>query len=442
MDLTVNAKSKDEKTNASLNAKDDVSPVADGVQDLPRCRFCDAPLRQTVVDLGMSPLCESYLSTSQLNQMEAFYPLHVRLCGRCFLVQLEEYVSPDNIFSDYAYFSSYSDTWLAHAKAYVEQMSTRFQLNANSLVVEMASNDGYLLQYFVAKQIPVLGIEPAANVASVAVEMGVPTLVKFFGTTTARELLAQGKQADLLLGNNVLAQVPDLNDFVAGMKILLAPSGVITVEFPHLMRLMDENQFDTIYHEHFSYFSFLTAEMIFATHGLTLFDVEELSTHGGSLRIYARHAEEHSKAVSARIHDLRAREEAAGFACLERYHSFAEQVKETKRKLLEFLIEAKRSGKQIAGYGAPGKGNTLLNYCGIRTDFLDYTVDRSPHKQGKFLPGTHIPICSPDRIRETRPDYVLILPWNLKDEIMKQNAFIREWGGQFVVPIPEVKVYP
>lgn len=408
---------------------------------LPCCRFCYTPLLQTFVDLGMSPLCESYLSANQLDQMEPFYPLHVRVCGKCFLVQIQEYVNAEIIFSDYAYFSSYSDSWIAHAKAYAEQVSARFHLNTNSLVVEVASNDGYLLQHFVAKRIPVLGIEPAANIAPVAVQKGVPTLVKFFGTITARELVAEGKQADLLLGNNVLAQVPDLNDFVAGMKILLGPSGVITIEFPHLMRLMEENQFDTIYHEHFCYFSFLTVEKIFAAHGLTLFDVEELSTHGGSLRIYACHVEDSSKVVSARVHELRAREESAGFARLDRYYSFAEQVKETKRKLLEFLIEAKRAGKQIAGYGAPGKGNTLLNFCGIRNDFLDYTVDRSPHKQGKFLPGTHIPIYPPERIKQTRPDYVLILPWNLKDEIMKQSAYIREWGGQFVVPIPAVKVY-
>jgi hypothetical protein len=438
----MDTKSKTAVGNDSFSARDVAAPLKEVAKELPRCRFCEAPLQQTVVDLGMSPLCESYLSTSQLNQAEAFYPLHVRVCGRCLLVQLEEYVSPENIFSDYAYFSSYSDSWLAHAKAYTEKMTARFNLDSNKLVVEVASNDGYLLQYFVAKQIPVLGIEPAANVAAVAVNLGVPTLVKFFGTATARELVAQGKRADLLLGNNVLAQVPNLNDFVAGMKILLTPTGVITIEFPHLMRLMEENQFDTIYHEHFCYFSFLTAEKIFAAHGLTLFDVEELSTHGGSLRIYARHTEDKTQTVSDRVHQLRAREEAAGFATLERYHSFAEQVNETKRKLLRFLIEAKSAGKQIAGYGAPGKGNTLLNFCGIRTDFLDYTVDRSPHKQGKFLPGTHIPIYPPDHIRETRPDYLLILPWNLKDEIMKQNAHIREWGGQFVVPVPEVKVYP
>ena len=405
------------------------------------CRFCGTKLEHTFVDLGMSPLCESYLSADHLNQMEPFYPLHVYVCEKCFLVQLQEYVTPEHIFSDYAYFSSYSDSWLAHASKYTGQMVERFAIDAQSLVVEVASNDGYLLQYFVEKQIPVLGIEPAGNVAAVAVQKGVSTLVKFFGTETARELAASSKKADLLLGNNVLAQVPDLNDFVAGMKILLKPAGVITMEFPHLQRLMEQNQFDTIYHEHFSYFSLVTVEKIFAAHGLTLFDVEELHTHGGSLRIYARHAEDSSKPVSAHITELRAREESMGYSRIETYAHFAEQVKETKRKLLEFLIEAKRSGKKIAGYGAPGKGNTLLNYCAIRTDFLDYTVDRNPHKHGRFLPGTHVPIYPPDRIRETRPDYVLILPWNLKDEIIKQNGFIREWGGMFVVPIPEVKVY-
>ena len=407
----------------------------------PPCRFCKTRLQHTFVDLGMSPLCESFLSSTHLNQMEPFYPLHAYVCTNCFLVQLEAYVTPEHIFNDYAYFSSYSDSWLAHAKAYTEQMTDRFSLHSDSLVVEVASNDGYLLQYFVQQSIPVLGIEPAANVAPEAVKKGVTTLVKFFGTETARELVAAGKQADLLLGNNVLAQVPDLNDFVAGMKILLKPHGAITIEFPHLQRLMEENQFDTIYHEHFSYFSFLTAEKIFAAHGLTLFDVEELPSHGGSLRIFARHAEDSSHPVSSRVRDLRERELKLGYAQIETYSRFADQVKETKRKLLEFLIEAKRSGKKIAGYGAPGKGNTLLNYCSVRTDFVDYTVDRNPHKHGKFLPGTHIPIYSTDQIQLTRPDYLLILPWNLRQEIMKQNAFIREWGGKFVVPIPEVKVY-
>src|SRR5215510_1523587 len=405
------------------------------------CRFCGTPLKLSFADLGMSPPSNSYLEAADLNRMERFYPLHAWVCQKCFLVQLEEFETPEEIFSDYAYFSSYSDSWLAHAKAYTEAMMARFDLGASSFVVEIASNDGYLLQYFVAQGVPVLGIEPAANVAAVAEKKGVPTLVKFFGTKTATELAAAGRKADLIAGNNVLAHVPDLNDFVRGMSVLLRPRGVITIEFPHLMRLMEENQFDTIYHEHFSYFSFITAERIFAAHGLVLFDVEELPTHGGSLRIYARHVEDDGKPLGPRVDELRAREELAGFTRLERYASFDERVKETKRKLLDFLIAAKREGKSIAGYGAPGKGNTLLNYCGIRTDFLDYTVDRSPHKQGKFLPGTHIPICHPDRIGETKPDYILILPWNLRDEIIEQMAHIRSWGGQFVVPIPEVKVY-
>ena len=405
------------------------------------CRFCGTVLQHTFVDLGMSPLCESYLQLDQLNQMEPFYPLHVYVCENCFLVQLEEYVSAEEIFSEYAYFSSYADSWVQHAKDYTEMVVERFNLDERSYVVEIASNDGYLLQHFVAKGIPVLGIEPAANIAKVAVDKGIPTVVKFFGEKTAGELSAKGKQADLLVGNNVLAQVPDLNDFVEGMKILLSPQGIITMEFPHLMRLVEGNQFDTIYHEHFSYFSFVTIKKVFAAHGLTIFGVEELPTHGGSLRIYARHTDDASKPVGPRITELRAREEAAGLTRLEYYFSFAEKVKETKRKLLDFLIRAKRERKSIAGYGAPGKGNTLLNYCGIGTDFLDYTVDRNPYKQGKFLPGTHIPIFHPDKIKETKPDYVLILPWNFKDEIMEQVGYIRDWGGQFVVPIPKVKIY-
>jgi SAM-dependent methyltransferase len=406
------------------------------------CLFCSTPLRHTVVDLGMSPLCESYLVADQLNQMEPFYPLHVYVCEKCFLVQVQEYVGPEGIFTEYAYFSSYSDSWLAHARSYVSTIVARLGLTAASQVVELGSNDGYLLQHFLPRGIPVLGVEPAKNVAAAAIAKGVPTVTKLFGRETARELVADGGRADLICGANVLAQVPDVNDFVGGMKLLLKPGGVITIEFPHLMRLIEENQFDTIYHEHFSYFSFMTAERIFAAHGLTLFDVEELPTHGGSLRIYARHFEDTSKVTSDRTKILRAREESAGFDTLERYASFTDQVQETKRRLLEFLIGAKRKGKRIAGYGAPGKGNTLLNYCGIRTDFVDYTVDRNPYKHGKFLPGTHIPIFSPDRIRETRPDYVLILPWNLKEEIMEQLSYVRGWGGQFLVPIPDVKVYP
>lgn len=406
------------------------------------CRFCSTPLQDTFVDLGMSPLCESFLAADQLNQMEPFYPLHVWVCRSCFLVQLEEYVSPDAIFSDYAYFSSYSDSWLRHASDYTEQITQRLGLTPDHLVVELASNDGYLLRNFVARGIPVLGIEPAANVAAVAEANGIPSVVRFFGCETARALVSEGRQADLVIGNNVLAHVPDINDFVGGMKILLKPTGVITMEFPHLQRLMEQNQYDTIYHEHFSYLSLLVVERIFAAHGLTVFDVDELPTHGGSLRIYARHAENDKLPMSSSVVELHARELEAGFTSLERYRSFGEQVKRTKRALLQFLIEAKAQDKTVVGYGAPGKGNTLLNYCGVRSDFLDYTVDRSPHKHGKYLPGTHIPIFPPDRIRATRPDYVLILPWNLKTEIMAQMAYIREWGGQFVVPIPEVTVFP
>ena len=405
------------------------------------CRFCGSKLEHIFVDLGASPLVQSFLSSDKLNQMEPFYPLQVFVCGKCFLVQLREFVAPENIFSDYLYFASYSDTWLAHAKRYTDEMVRRFPISEKSLVIEIASNDGYLLQYFAEKNIPVLGVEPAANVAQVAAKKGISSITKFFSRETAKELVAAGKRADLLLGNNVLAHVPDVNDFVEGMKILLKPQGVITMEFPHLMQLMEQNQFDTIYHEHFSYFSFLTVQKIFAAHGLTLFDVEELPTHGGSLRIFARHAEDSTKPVGQAVTGLCAREEAGGYARLETYSRFAEQVKETKRKLLEFLINAKRNGKKIAAYGAAAKGNTLLNYCAIRTDFLDYTVDRSPYKQGMFLPGTRIPVYSPDQIKRTQPDYLLILPWNLKDEIIQQNAYIRDWGGQFVVPIPEVTVY-
>ena len=405
-----------------------------------RCRFCGTVLLHSLVDLGMSPLCESYVSSAQLNAVEPFYPLHVYLCHHCFLAQLEEYVTPEAIFGEYAYFSSYSDSWLRHASEYADTMVGRFGLNGVSRVIELASNDGYLLQYFAHRGIPVLGIEPAANVAAAATTKGIPTLVKFFGADLARELAASGQHADLITANNVLAQVPDVNDFVAGIKICLKPRGVVTVEFPHLLRLVEENQFDTIYHEHFSYFSFLTAEQIFTAHGLVLFDVEELPTHGGSLRIFARHVEDDSQPVSTRVIELRRRELAAGIMTLDYYSRFGEKVKETKRRLLEFLIRVCREGKTVVGYGAPGKGNTLLNYCGIRTDFLQYTVDRNTYKQGKFLPGTHIPIYPPDRIRETKPDYVLILPWNLKEEIAQQLCYVREWGGQLVVPIPELEV--
>ena len=405
------------------------------------CLFCGAQLRVTFVDLGMSPLCESYVSREHLDRMEPFYPLHAYICDKCLLVQLESFVSPEEIFSEYAYFSSYSESWVEHMRIYADEITRRLSLDNTSFVVEVGSNDGYLLQHFVGKGIPVLGIEPAGNIADVATGRGIPTLNRFFGERTAAELAAGGRHADLIAGANVLAQVPDVNDFVRGLRLLLAPGGTVTIEFPHLMRLIEGNQFDTIYHEHFSYFSFLTAEMIFAAHGLTVYDVEELPTHGGSLRVYARRTEAPRPAVEGRVREMRDREEAAGLTRLEFYASFSGHVEETKRKVLEFLIDVKRRGKTIAGYGAPGKGNTLLNYCGIRTDFIDYTVDRNPYKQGKYLPGTHIPIQHPDRIRETRPDYLMILPWNFKDEIMRQNSFIREWGGTFVVPIPELRTF-
>jgi hypothetical protein len=404
------------------------------------CRFCAEPLRETFVDLGMSPLCQTHIEPKNLNAMEPFYPLHSFVCEKCFLVQLPEHVAPPAIFEEYAYFSSYSDTWLAHAKNYVEAMSSRCGLSQQSFVVELASNDGYLLQYFVAKNIPVLGIEPAKNVAQVAIRKGVNTISEFFGRETARKVAKEKGLADLILGNNVLAHVPDINDFVGGMKILLKPTGIVTMEFPHLVTLIEENQFDTIYHEHFSYLSFTTVEQVFAAQGLTLFDVDELPTHGGSLRIYARHKEDAVKTVSPKVTELKRREADWGVMTMKPYRAFGEKVKATKRKILEFLIDAKNRGKKVAGYGAPGKGNTLLNYCGIRTDFLEFTVDRNPYKQGKFTPGTRIPILPPERIREAKPDYLFILPWNLKDEVIKQNAFIREWGGKFVVPIPELTV--
>jgi len=403
------------------------------------CRFCSAPLTRSFVDLGMSPLCQTHIEKAQLGSMEPFYPLHALVCERCWLVQLQEFVAPADIFSEYAYFSSYSDSWVEHARRYAEKMCSRHGIGPRSLVVEIASNDGYLLQHFHARGVPVLGIEPAANVAKVAVGKGIRSEVMFFGRDTAAKVAAQYAKADLLLGNNVLAHVPDLNDFVAGMKALLAPGGMITMEFPHLLRLIEGNQFDTIYHEHFSYFSFGTAHRVFAHHGLALFDVEELATHGGSLRIYAQHAGG-PRPITEQVVELLGRERALGYEQLSTYQRFGEQVRETKRKVLGFLIEAKRLGKQVVGYGAPGKGNTLLNYCGIRSDFIDYTVDRNPYKQGKYTPGTHIPICDPARVRETRPDYLFLLPWNLREEIMSQMAYVREWGCRFVVPIPELRI--
>ena len=403
------------------------------------CRFCGSPLNSVFADLGTSPLANSYLTPEQCNAMEPFYPLRTLVCERCYLVQLEEYESPHDIFSDYAYFSSYSTSWLEHSQRYVAAMVERFGLGSESHVVEVASNDGYLLQYFKARGIPVLGIEPAANVAEVAVQKGLPTLVKFFGVETARSLVP-ASSADLLIGNNVLAHVPDINDFVAGMKILLKPGGVITMEFPHLMRLIEQRQWDTIYHEHFSYLSFTTARRVFAAHGLRLFDVEELPTHGGSLRIYGCHGDDAVKRDAERAGELLAREDAAGYSEIETYLDYGVKVAEDKRRILSTLIALKEDDQRIVGYGAPAKGNTMLNYCGIGLDFLDYTVDLNPHKQGHFLPGTHIPIRSPDALSDTRPDFVLILPWNLNDEIMDQLSFIRDWGGRFLVRTPELRV--
>jgi SAM-dependent methyltransferase len=406
---------------------------------LSQCRLCGAVLEHTFVDLGMSPLCESFLARDELDAMEPYFPLHALVCAECFLVQLKEYVSPAHIFSEYAYFSSYSTTWVEHARAYCAAMTRRMRLGRESLVVELASNDGYLLQHFLPLGIPVLGIEPAANVAKVAIQKGIPCRVDFFGTRLADELVGEGQRADLIVANNVLAQVPELNDFMAGMARLLKPDGLITLEFPHLERLIAENQFDTIYHEHFSYFSLLTVERLAARHSLRLIDVEELPTHGGSLRVYLAHADSTWEAT-LNVADLRSREHRLGFQDLAAYAAFAEQVKRTKRRLLSFLIAAKDEGKRICGYGAPGKGNTLLNYCGIGTDFLDFTVDRNPYKHGRFTPGMHIPIRPVEAIYEARPDLILILPWNLKAEIVAQMRDAAAWGARFVVPIPEATV--
>jgi len=404
------------------------------------CRFCAAPLEHVFADLGMSPLANSYLAPDQVNAMEPFYPLRALACSGCFLVQLEEFETPHAIFSDYAYFSSYSSSWLEHSRRYAGEMIDRWGLDGASHIVELASNDGYLLQYFRELQISVLGVEPAANVAKVALQKGIPTLVEFFGVDTAQSLLPDSA-ADLLIGNNVLAHVPDLNDFVAGMRLLLKEGGVITMEFPHLMSLMNENQWDTIYHEHFSYFSFSTVRRVFAHHGLRLFDVEELPTHGGSLRIFGCHDDDATKPDSDRALEFIEREQAAGFDDMATYAAYGARVREEKREILEFLIALKRDGKRIAGYGAPAKGNTLLNYCGIGTDFLECTYDLNPHKQGHFLPGTHVPIRAPEALREDRPDIVFILPWNLKDEIMEQLAFVREWGGAFVARSPQIALF-
>ena len=379
---------------------------------------------------------------TELHRAETYYPLELFVCEKCYLVQLDEFETASTIFSsNYAYFSSYSESWLQHCKTYVNMMISRFKLNQSSFVVEIASNDGYLLQYFKDYDLPILGIEPSSNTAQVALKRGIPTDITFFNKAYAEKMIRNGKQADLVIGNNVLAHNPNLNDFLDGLKLILKPKGIITMEFPHLLKLMKERQFDTIYHEHFSYFSFHSVQKLFAIHGLELFDVSELRTHGGSLRIFAKHHGDSSKAMTTRVGRLLKKEANAGLFDLKTYYAFGESVRSTKRELLQFLISAKRKGNKIVGYGAPAKGNTLLNYCGIRSDFLDYTVDISPHKQNKYLPGTHIPVRHPDVIKEDRPDYVLILPWNIKDEIMEQMGYIREWGGKFVVPIPRVKVF-
>lgn len=406
-----------------------------------KCRACDNNLGVPFLSLGNSPLSNAYLSKGGLHEMEPHYPLEVYVCEKCYLVQLEEFELAKNIFSaDYAYFSSYSQSWLDHCKKYAEMMIGRFGFGVNSFVIEIASNDGYLLQYFKEHDVRVLGIEPASNTAEVAIKKGIPTDVTFFDTKYAKKLMTDGSKADLIIGNNVLAHNPNLNDFVEGLKIALKPSGIITMEFPHVLNLIKLNQFDTIYHEHFSYFSFYAVQRLFASHKLEIFDVDEIETHGGSLRIYAKHKEDTSKKATKKVAALLEKEKAEGLLDLGTYHAFGEKVKLTKRRLLEFLITAKNDGKKVVGYGAPAKGNTLLNYCGIRTDFIDYTVDLNPHKQNKFLPGTQIPIKHPDKIREDKPDYVLILPWNIKNEIMEQMHYIREWGGKFVVPVPTVEV--
>ncbi|MBH5320632.1 methyltransferase domain-containing protein [Paenibacillus sp. GSMTC-2017] len=407
------------------------------METINNCRLCGDPLKDLFLDLGISPLANSYVHAERLQQSEPMYPLKTFVCNSCFLVQIEDYESPQHIFSDYAYFSSYSDSWLKHSKAYVDAMMTKYKINSSHQVIEIASNDGYLLQYFVDYKVPVLGIEPAVNVAAIAEERGVPTVVDFFGTKLASLLLEQGKSADLLLGNNVLAHVPNLNDFVAGMKMILKPTGLITMEFPHLMRLIEHVQFDTIYHEHYSYYSLQTVSQLFSKHGLTVFDVEHLPTHGGSLRIYAKHSENEQYHVSSAFDQTLADEQSFGITDLAMYATFKSRAVQVKRDIVSMCIAIKNRYETIVGYGAPAKGNTLLNYCGLDSDYIDYTVDRNPHKQGRYLPGSRIPIFSPERIKETKPNYVFIFPWNLKDEIISQTSFIRQWGGKWIIPVPK-----
>jgi hypothetical protein len=404
------------------------------------CRFCQTQLHHTFVDLGMSPLSNAFLNPEQLDKEEPFFPLHAYVCEQCFLVQLEEFEQPEVIFNDYAYFSSYSDSWLDHARKYTEMMIERFSFNSSHQIIEIASNDGYLLQYFKQKKIPVLGIEPAANVAEVAIKKGIATRTQFFGKETASELRSESICGDLILGNNVLAHVPDLNDFVAGLKIALSEDGIVTMEFPHLLNLIEEHQFDTIYHEHFSYFSLYTVDQVFNTHKLKIFDVEKLTTHGGSLRIFCCHQENDRQEILPRVNEIKQIEQKSRLDQLDTYLNFTDKVQQTKQSLLNFIVNAKKENKSIVGYGAPAKGNTLLNYCGVQSDSIDYTVDRSPHKQGKFLPGTHIPVCPVERINETKPDYILVLPWNLCEEISQQLKYTNEWGCKLILPVPETRI--
>jgi len=406
-----------------------------------KCRICDSDIKKYFLSLGNSPLSNSYLKKEELNKMEPYYPLDLFFCEKCFLVQLDEFEKARNIFSDeYAYFSSYSESWLSHCEKYTKMMIDRFGYSSDSFVIEIASNDGYLLQYFKKNGVPVLGIEPTANTARVAIEKGIETDMVFFDTAYAKKLKSDGRMADLIIGNNVIAHNPKLNDFVNGLKYALKPAGIITMEFPHLMNLIKNNQFDTIYHEHFSYFSLHTIKILFEKFGLTVFDVDEIPTHGGSLRIYAKHAECTVLKISNNVETLLEKEKSAGLLAKKTFIDYSEKVRSTKRNILKFLIKAKEDGKKIVGYGAPAKGNTLLNYCGIGMDFIEYTVDRSPHKQNRFLPGTHIPVKEPDEIIKDRPDYILILPWNIKSEIIAQMSCIREWGGKFIVPIPQIDI--
>ena len=406
-----------------------------------QCRFCKTELNDVFIDLVNSPASNSFLTAEQLNEPETFYPLKVFTCPECFLVQVDEYKKSDAIFdSNYVYFSSYSKSWLAHAKAYTAMMTERFGFNEQSLVVEVASNDGYLLQYFKERNIPVLGIEPTANTAKVSTEKGIENVVDFFGVRLATKLASENRKADLLLGNNVLAHVPDIMDFVGGMKIILKDTGVVTMEFPHLMQLVDNNQFDTIYHEHFSYLSFHTVKQVFEANGLELFDVDEIPTHGGSLRIYAKHKEDTSKSISPNVAGLLKKEKDKGLTSMAYYSNFQEKAMRVKLDLLSFLVEQKNKNKKVAGYGAAAKGNTLLNFCGVKSDLVDFVVDANPHKQNKFLPASHIPVTDEAWLKKNKPDYVIILPWNLKDEVTAQLSYIKEWGGRFVVPIPSLQI--